>query len=296
MLHFEIPMIKRLAIYLKEMFPLSYFFIGPLMGSALWISMARIQKNPIDALAFGPMIMAAITISLGSLLLRIMDELKDYEDDKHNFPQRALPRGAVKISDLKVLMLAVALGMLVLNLYHPWAAAGVLILLFQSWLMFKWFFCEQKIRGSLSLALATHHPIVLTYYLYLAMIFGLFHSMSMKAFFIIPASALLFTHWEISRKMRSNSGEDNYTTYTKLWGTNNCLWITRLIRLFCFISIIFLIRPHWVLAVVYLILGLVLEVRYLQKMKSRQAVKTLKNEAEIWTIGSLLMMLVSSWK
>lgn len=277
------------------MFPLSYFFIGPLMGASLWLSMARIQKVIINSEAIWPMAMAAVTISLGSLLLRIMDELKDYEDDKKNFPQRALPRGAVHIADLKVLMIVVAIAMLGLNLFHPWAAIGVIVLLFQSWLMLKWFFAENKIRSSLPLALATHHPIVLTYYIYLAMIYFLFHPFYSASLFIIPGSALLFTHWEVSRKMRSTSGEDAYTTYTKLWGRSWCLLITRIFRVVTFVSIIILIKPHWAFSLAYSIVLLALEYRYEMQMKSSLAVINLKNESEFWTMVSLIIMLVTAW-
>ena len=85
-------------------------------------------------------------------------------------------------------------------------------------LMLKWFFAEKKIRKSLPLALATHHPIVFLFQLYVLSFFGNPTQLPGQALQFVFGTGLCATAWELGRKMRGTKQETSYTTYTKIWG------------------------------------------------------------------------------
>src|SRR5690606_27266141 len=85
--------------------------------------------------------------------------------------------------------------------------------------MLKWVFMEDKMRKSLPFALATHHPIVFlnVTYLIIATLGASPNIDFTKMFYILPI-CLIFTNWEIARKIRMPVDETAYTTYSKIWG------------------------------------------------------------------------------
>ena len=91
-------MIKRIGIYLNEMFPLSAFLGSILTAVAIQLTYLRLFNIRIES--YLPLIIPALVLTCVSLLIRIMDEFKDYQDDLLNFPNRPLPSGKVNKKDL----------------------------------------------------------------------------------------------------------------------------------------------------------------------------------------------------
>src|SRR5690606_5018273 len=154
----------RIFIYLREMYPfaswLGTFLSGFMVITVVW----RLKGNgEFDWWT----LRACFALCLFSLLLRVMDEFKDYQDDLKNFPERPLPSGRVLKSDLKVLGWLCVAGGFGLSLWEVHVAGYALVVLLFSYFMLKWFFREAEIRASLPLALLTHHPIVLLHFAYL---------------------------------------------------------------------------------------------------------------------------------
>lgn len=73
-------MIKRLAIYLNEMFPITSF-IGTLL-TGLAIQLVYLRLYGLAPQFHYQMILSALFITSVSLLIRVMDEFKDYPDDR----------------------------------------------------------------------------------------------------------------------------------------------------------------------------------------------------------------------
>jgi 4-hydroxybenzoate polyprenyltransferase len=209
-------MISRDMIYLKEMFPIAAMMGTFITASVMLNLMMTLNHGHLDFIHF-------IAPSLGmvcfSLLVRVMDEFKDYEDDLVNFPERPLPSGKIKKKDLKIIWFSLIFISLFCSLTSLPAFYGWLAVMVYSHVMYKWFFFKKYIKPNLPLAFITHHPIIFVQSLYLGLfLFGLDDKFNFSALIHILPYSLLFTNWEFSRKLRSPAEETAYTTYSKVFG------------------------------------------------------------------------------
>lgn len=168
-----------------------------------------------------------------ALLLRVMDEFKDYEDDLKNYPTRPLPSGRVLKSDLKVLAGIVVALIIGCNMMWKDQAVWAFITFGYCILMLKWFFIEKTIRKSLPLAFITHHPVAYIVLLYLAVCFQVatgLDAFTAKTLVIFP---IVFgvTNWEFSRKIRGPKEESDYVTYSMIFGAKTAVAIALLCQL-----------------------------------------------------------------
>jgi hypothetical protein len=236
---------QRLGVYFKEMFPLSYVLLSLVVGACYLSILILVHQVPLTFLweVKTKVILSSVTLMLLTLLLRIMDELKDFADDKIHFPHRPLPSGRVELKDLTGLMYVVSGLILLLNSYELKVFWWVLIPLGFSWLMKKWFFLEKPIRKNLLLAFITHHPIVYLQYLYLFLIFqNLIGTNSLivienESYWYCLPLAFSISLWEFSRKIRAPKDESLYNTYSKILGPRISVMITIFLQVFIIISV-----------------------------------------------------------
>ena len=210
-------MLKRIGIYLNEMFPLSAIIGSIFTAVAVQLIYLRLYDLRPTSILF--LIVPGIVLTCISLLIRIMDEFKDFQDDLINFPNRPLPSGRVEKSDLIKLAVFCVMTVIFLSMSSVKLLIWAFITLGFSFLMLKWFFIEDRMRKSLPLAFISHHPIVLFNFTYL-----MIACMQMnptvnldKALYILPL-CLIFTNWEVVRKIRAPLQETGYTTYSKIFG------------------------------------------------------------------------------
>ncbi len=201
-----------------------------------------------------------------SLLLRVMDEFKDYDDDLKNFPQRPLPSGKVLKNDLKILAGLCVLVMVLSSLGSISILLAAIIVLFYTYLMLKWFFIEEKMRKSLPLALVSHHPIVFIniFYLLVVMAESIPNIDFSKSIYILPIP-LIFTNWEFSRKIRAPKDETSYTTYSKIFGPRFAVSLCLLIQVIILITVlkIFdLIQSPHIVSIVFSLLMMISSLRF----------------------------------
>lgn len=210
-------MINRIAIYLNEMFPLTAIIGCVITAVAIQLTYLRLyDTRPSTVL---PLIIPAIVLTCVSLLIRIMDEFKDYQDDLTNFPNRPLPSGRVKKNDLIALGIFCVLSIIFLSLTSTTLLLWAIMTLGFTFLMLKWFFIEKIMRNSLPLAFITHHPIVLFNFVYLLLAcMQMNSSVGWEMVWYILPICLIFTNWEIVRKIRAPEQETGYTTYSKIMG------------------------------------------------------------------------------
>lgn len=232
-------MLKRISIYLKEMFPLSSL-IGSIL-TAIAVQLTYLRLFGIKFPPLMPLLLPGLVLTSISLLIRIMDEFKDYQDDLTNFPNRPLPSGRVYKKDLKWLAGICVFLVLFLSLTSLKLVLWSIVTLGFTFLMLKWFFIENVMRKSLPLAFLSHHPIVLFNFTYLLIACSeIDHRVDLsKVFYILPI-CLIFTNWEITRKIRSPDQETGYTTYSKIWGPRIAIGIALLLQ-FVFTMTVFLI-------------------------------------------------------
>lgn len=214
-------MVKRWLSYLQQMFPwyknwpLSFiaFFATYYMAEAI---IGQLKPSFEINLLFG-----ALTYGLFWLFLRVLDELKDYEIDKKLFRDRPLITGVVTIKDLESLALLIVFLMIVFNAFLAWINILYFIIsLVYCLLMFKFFFYP-KISKSLILAVISHNPVIIVLQFYiLSFIFqqygyGVFdlNIVLMMFMFWFP-----WLNWEVARKIRAPEQEDDYETYSQIFG------------------------------------------------------------------------------
>ncbi len=286
-------MLKRLAIYLNEMFPITSFIGTLLTAFAIQLSYLRLFSNPTKF--HYQMLLSGIVITAVTLLIRIMDEFKDFEDDKRNFPNRPLPSGKVHSSDLKVLAFVCVALILLLSLTSINLFIFSLITLGYTLLMLKWFFIENKMRQSLPLAFLSHHPIVIFNVVYLLL--GMIETFSdldwSKAYLVLPV-ALIFTNWEIARKIRSPKDETAYTTYSKIWGPRVAIAVSILLQMAytTSVSLIFIhLGTPVFLRTVFLVFMLIMMIpsaRFLIDLKFKAPLKTNAESQILLILGFLV--------
>jgi 4-hydroxybenzoate polyprenyltransferase len=281
-------MLKRIAIYLNEMFPLSSF-IGSVL-TAVAVQMTYLRLFNIRPDSYARLIVPGLVLTFVSLLIRVMDEFKDYQDDLTNFPNRPLPSGRVKKSDLIALGWFCVFMVIFLSLTSTKLLIWSLLTLGFTFLMLKWFFIESIMRKSLPLAVATHHPIVLFNFVYLLIACTQFYpEVTMdKALYILPL-CLIFTNWEVERKIRAPEQETSYTTYSKIFGPRPAILIALIVQA-VFIATVYVIfnqlgTPVWLLALFGVVQAVLVfpGLRFLLTLKLPKPLKPLA-EAQIMAV------------
>ena len=243
-------MLKRLWIYLQEMYPV----LDRLVASVVLFAGIYIGGVYVTGQQLLPMgaeeIIGALTVFGMLLALRIADELKDYKTDMINFPNRALPSGRVKKIDLVALVTVVVTAMIVANIWYmpmPTPLFFTVMIIYAS-LMSVWFFVRRLLQPNLIATLITHNPIQLLLVFYVLSIMGTQYDVSVFSgplialgfIFYIPALV-----WELSRKIRSPKEEDQYVTYSQIFGRSRAIWIVMSIFLIQLLAISYVYRTDW---------------------------------------------------
>ncbi|MCC5788886.1 MAG: UbiA family prenyltransferase [Opitutales bacterium] len=214
---------NRWWIYQRERFPLAQhaplvlaFSLSALIFSSLLREDYRFPEPAAIAVAF-------ITALLFFLQLRIADEFKDHEEDCRYRPYRPVPRGLVKLSELRWLFIGCGLIQLALALlYHP----PLVLLLGITWIylaaMSKEFFVRKWLVNRPLIYLWSHMLIMPLIDLYATscdwLVAGLTHPPPGIFWFLVVSffNGILI---EFGRKIRSPENEETgVNTYTALWG------------------------------------------------------------------------------
>ena len=147
-------------IYFKERFPLPVYavLVGGLSASGALLAGNGIEWLPTTIGFIGLMIFFAV--------LRLMDEIKDYEKDRIAHPERPLPRGLITVGQASRAVSASVVLMLLWSacaalLTSPVAGAFFLIVTAYLWLMFREFYCGVWLEARPLLYAVTHQLILL---------------------------------------------------------------------------------------------------------------------------------------
>ncbi len=224
---------KRWWTYQQERFPLLAH--GPLIAafSACAVSFSGLLRGALAP--EWPMFLAAFLVCLLMFLqLRIADEFKDAEEDARWRPYRPVPRGLVKLSELRILFLAAAALQLALAL---WLDPRLLWVLGIAWaylaLMSVEFFCRDWLKARPVVYLVSHMGIMP-----LVDFFGTAcewlpragHPPSGLGWFL-AASFFNGIVIETGRKLRQpGDEEEGVETYSRLWGKSGgvAVWLAML--------------------------------------------------------------------
>ena len=222
--------LRRWWIYQRERFPLV------LNGIAILVfSLAAVGYGWVVSGQPGTPSLAVILVSFsGSFiffaLMRIVDEFKDHEDDSRYRPYRAVPRGLVKLSELRVIGICLALAQFVLAL--AWSLP-LFLLLAGVWIYFllmsREFFAPRWLKAPPVIYLLSHMVIMPLIALFASAPAWLGHSVTAQDLFLfLGLTFCVGMVGEIGRKIRAPDDEEfGVETYTALWGLSAAvnLWL-----------------------------------------------------------------------
>ena len=238
-------MLKRLHIYFKERYPIIPRIILGLIVF-LEIHFIVLLNNGVTKFNIGIQeFVGAYTVFAFLLWLRIADDLKDYETDKKLFKDRPLPSGRTTRRDVMIAGVFFELIAIILNILFMNNILFFVILYVYGYLMSKWFFQKSKIQPSLPLALITHNPVQMIVNLYIISFTCIKYEIpaisltTAMALFTLYFPALI---WEVSRKIKAPKDENDYTTYSKLFGYKKA---TRFVLIVTLIDIVTNIILVW---------------------------------------------------
>jgi hypothetical protein len=96
---------KRLNLFFRERYPLFTGILSSIVGTmSMYLVWAAIHDGAmviLDRYVF----VSILSMFLVTLILRLSDEIKDKEVDRVIFPERCLPSGKVKYSDIYVALI-----------------------------------------------------------------------------------------------------------------------------------------------------------------------------------------------
>ena len=220
---------SRAWIYSREMFPLHLYLPYVIaLYTCLHIASQALAGGPVVFDIYG--VTGLVSAFCMMLLLRTFDELKDVEIDKDLFPERALPRGDVKVSDVRILSIASFSVLLLVNfLFARQTWLPFFIMITYAVLTFKWFFAEKIHRENLFLTMMTHQPLPLFINYYLINVAlaadGADHPFTFGHFILLLLFSLPVTAWEVARKIRGLGKETDYVTFSRIFGARGAAYI-----------------------------------------------------------------------
>lgn len=236
-------MLGRLKIYISEMFPLKVYIPFAFLNHYILFFTVQIFLGTTKPILSFYSLIGVATILGFMLIMRIFDELKDTEVDSKLFANRPFPRGAVKKSDLIYLLLTTFFIIIIINSFRNYTLPFFLICLGYGYLTYKWFFLRELISKNLLLALITHQP--LTYLINIYVVSTAMVQVNYQEWnFAVFLSAFIFflpvLGWELSRKIKAKGTENEYVTYSKIFGTFGASLISFLVHIAFSIGMIYL--------------------------------------------------------
>ena len=289
-------MLKRLAIYFREMYPLlPRFGLATIMFFEIYFVLLLNTGVKTFQIGFQEFI-GVFTIFVFLMILRIADDFKDYETDRRLFPERALPSGRVLKKDLAVALSVIVSISVLLNLFFMNNQGWFLFLYIYGTLMSFWFFKKDKIQNSLPLALVTHNPVMMILNIYTITFVCYKYGLPLLS---LPTILLAFTMyfpsliWEISRKIRAPKDETEYVTYSKLFGYQKATRFVQVITLLDIVTNIILLWKISLLGVLVLVANVIwMTIRFQQYIQNPNHFN-IKEQVERYTYITEITMVIS---
>ena len=206
---------KKWYTYQKERFPVLVYglYILCLTFATFFYNtkMLEIESN------VGVFIVMFVVAFLQFLMVRIIDEFKDYDEDKKYRPYRPVPRGLIKLQELRVLFVICVVIQLALTLIvNPFSFIFLLVLWIVFILMTKGFFIKKVLDKHILLEVAFDEIMLPVMILYLASFIKIDMSILWR---LLLLSYVVSWIIEIARKVRCKKDEEKgVKTYTAVFG------------------------------------------------------------------------------
>ena len=282
---------KKWYTYQKERFPVLVYglYILCLTFATFFYNtkMLEIESN------VGVFIVMFVVAFLQFLMVRIIDEFKDYDEDKKYRPYRPVPRGLIKLQELRVLFVICVVIQLALTLIvNPFSFIFLLVLWIVFILMTKGFFIKKVLDKHILLEVAFDEIMLPVMILYLASFIKIDMSILWR---LLLLSYVVSWIIEIARKVRCKKDEEKgVKTYTAVFGIPKaCILLSGLELL---LTICRLILPgvplmNWaqILLLIFFVGIIVVNVFFVRK-KTRKFAKAVEYLAD----GLVMLTLLSA--
>ena len=280
---------KRWYTYQKERFPVVIYglYIFSIVFAIFCYSNYIECVDKPNFILLIPMFVFAF---LQFLMVRIVDEFKDYEDDSKYRPYRPVPRGLITLKELKVLfviclLIQIALA-LVLNIQN-------LILLVLFWMFFfcfsKDFFIKKYLDEHILVTVLVDELLVALLGLYIST----FVTGTINPMMTIILIMVYLVSWivEVARKVRCKEDEEKgVNTYTAVLGIGKTifvLFVTQTLLMLLQVSVLGMKHLPWIL-VLYTITDII-NIVFAEK-KTRKYAKLVELMANIFIVVTYLSM------
>ncbi len=221
---------KKWYTYQKERFPIliyGSYVLAIVIAVFCYCSYLVQNKYTINNLIIIPMFIVAF---LQFLMVRIVDEFKDYEEDCKYRPYRPVPRGLIKLSELKVLfVICLSLQYIITIVINPRSLIYLLLLWLFFVVMSKGFFIKKFLDKHILAEVMLDELLMPILVLYLSS-FAFF--INIKAMWkILILSYIISWIVEVARKVRCKDDEEKgVKTYTQVFGINKAMLLLSLLE------------------------------------------------------------------
>jgi len=280
---------KKWYTYQKERFPVPAYglYILCLTFATFFYNTKMLEIES----SVGIFIVMFVVAFLQFLMVRIIDEFKDYDEDKKYRPYRPVPRGLIKLQELRVLFVICVLIQLILTLIvNPFSFIFLIVLWIVFILMTKGFFIKKVLDKHILLEVAFDEIMLPVMILYLASFIKIDMSILWR---LLLLSYVVSWIIEIARKVRCKKDEEKgVKTYTAVFGIPKATILLSVLELL--LTICRLILPgvplmNWaqILLLVLFVGIIVVNVFFIQK-KTRKFAKAVEYLADALVMLTLL--------
>ncbi|MBT7552892.1 UbiA family prenyltransferase [bacterium] len=285
---------KNFLQYLKERFPLQQFALLTIIFALVSTLSVQTYLGQID---YASIVYSCLALFLFLFRLRLFDEFKDYKHDKEYYPDRPIPRGLMKLTDLKKIILVVLfLEVIISFTYYPGSTLIFVIAVLYSLLMFKEFFISDWLKEHFTTYIVSHEILLFPLFFYIFSLSGFeinnFYTPHFWWLFLFLGGQLFLL--EVTRKFRSEDTEiasrDTYTAQYGIYGASVLVFLLSIAIIFSFIKLgvtqnyIFYILALWLILITTV--GL-----FIKKPRATKA-KIVFGASILFSMGSDILLII----
>jgi 4-hydroxybenzoate polyprenyltransferase len=295
----NLPYLKRLYIYQKERFPVIVTLTATLVFTFSAISYSRLSRGEDGFVAWDTYLIGCFAAFTLFFLVRVFDEFKDKEDDAKNRKYLPVPRGLIKLKELRVLGIGiVVIQIAVITVFQAKMLYLYLIVLAFLCLMGVEFFVPKFLKPRQILYVTSHLFIFPLLDIYSSgldwLLEGYQPHFGLVFFFIVSYLNGLLV--EFGRKMRAPADEEeNVVSYTGMWGVKGAVavWLSTLLVTLLFACLAAHYAGYGKIGILILgslaLLTMIPGILFL-KNPNKKTAKSMEHISGIWTIVMYLSL------
>lgn len=295
----QLPFIKRFWIYQKERFPLLMNLMASFIFTFSVIVFSRICRNEDGFVAWQDYLIAVyISFSL-FFLVRIFDEFKDKKEDAEFRPYLPVPRGLIKLKELKILGFFIFISQITLILVFQYEMLLLYGIFFSYLLLMRVeFFVPEYLKSKHFLYIGSHMFIIPLLDLYSSGIDWKLNNVGFHYGILLFMAVSYFNGMivEFGRKMKATADEEKgVTSYTKIWGIqkavnvwNATVFLTGVIAI---ISGFYMGNGYLIGGTIFILfVPMFLVSRKFKLYPSKKTAKLMEISSGLWTVAMYLTL------